>query len=76
MTTPLEREILTHFYVCGAPYDIKGSQLRLNIINRFVAAGLLIRNPDGVVVGNDLALRAYMDALAAVPLPTQKWVVK
>lgn len=76
MTTPLEREILTHFHVCSAPYDTQGSSLRQDIIERFIAEGLLVRGAGGKVVGNDSALGVYMDALAAIPLPTQQWVIE
>lgn len=74
MTTPLEREILTHFYITTEDYDYRGSNLRHDIVRQFVARGLLIEE-NGKIRGNDAALEPYMDALAEVPLPVMKWIV-
>ncbi len=77
MTTPLEREILTHYYVMAEPYQ--GGSENWNpcvsgIVNVFIRMGLLIRC-DGRLRANEPALRVYMDTLAAVPLPVQRWVI-
>lgn len=79
MTTPLEREVLTHYYVSPEPWP------RLNIhnrdlIDRFVKAGLLRLTMEPNAYGSYVegvreALEPYMEALAAVPLPVQRWVV-
>lgn len=86
MTTPLEREILTHYWTRATPF-LGGSEhwtkLHCEIVERFVAAGLLIQNecrngedrPDRWISANCDALEPYMDALAAVPLPERRWVV-
>lgn len=72
MTTPYEREILTHYYT---HYNIQfpryTAPLYAPTVEKFVQLGLLIRDPDGTVRGNDEALTEYMDALANVPLPTE-----
>jgi hypothetical protein len=81
-TTPLEREILTHYATTGGPYRggaDNWTSTHHEIVQRFVTLGLLIRHPgeDGLqrIRANDEALRVYLAALAAVPLPVQRWVV-
>lgn len=79
MTTPLERAILTHYYVSPTPYPNESS-LSVELVSRFVDLGLLRRldfhNEFGAKIeGNKDALEPYMDALAAVPLPVQRWVI-
>lgn len=77
MTTPLEREILTHHWVTAEPYG-EGrtlSKLHHEIMDRFVDAGLLVRLSNGDTEGNYEALSLYMQALADVPLPTKEWAI-
>jgi hypothetical protein len=81
-TTPLEREILTHYATTAGPY-LGGSdnwtETHIEIVRRFIELGLLIsyQGADGLqrIRQNEEALRVYMAALAAVPLPVQRWVV-
>jgi hypothetical protein len=81
-TTPLEREILTHYATTAGPYR-GGSEnwleTHVQIVRRFLDLGLLISHTgaDGLqrIGQNEEALRIYMAALAAVPLPVQQWVV-
>jgi hypothetical protein len=80
-TTPIERAILTHYWVSPEPWK-RGSEYWTptdsEIVCKFVSLGLLVQTPCdgfGKIVANQDALRPYMEALAAVPLPTQKWVV-
>jgi hypothetical protein len=81
-TTPLEREILTHYATTAGPYR-GGSEnwleTHVQIVRRFLDLGLLIshKGADGLqrIGQNEEALRVYMAALAAVPLPVQRWVV-
>lgn len=82
-TSPLEREILTHYYTSPEPYK-GGSEhwgkLHSEIVDKFVKLGLLERRPNPAtgllkVYGNDAALHVYMRALAAVRLPEQHWVI-
>lgn len=80
-TTALEREILTWFWCHPDPY-LGGSQfwrpIHAEAVQRFVKAGLLVdgmENGQPKVLPNRPALRSYMDALDAVPLPVQRWVV-
>lgn len=82
-TTPLEREILTHYWSRTDEYRGNwqewGCVVRTTI-ERFVEMGLLERvaNPDlgaRTIQGNADALRPYMDALANVPLPVRTWLV-
>lgn len=78
-TTPYEREILTHYFVSQEPFRNEGA-LAVSLVSKFVDMGLLKRlyfqNEYGAkIAGNSEALRVYMAALAAVPLPVQRWVV-
>ena len=78
-TTPFEREILSHYYVSSAPFRNEG-ELAVTLVNKFVDLGLLRRldfpNAYGAkIAGNKEPLSVYMDALAAVPLPVQRWIV-
>jgi len=81
-TTPLEREILTHYATTAGPYrggSANWTETHAKIVERFIDLGLLIafKGADGArhVRSNEEALRAYMGALATVPLPVQRWVV-
>lgn len=81
MTSPLERAILTHYHCSPGPYK-DGSehwtQLECEIINEFIAKGLLIQKEEGNrkwIEGNSTALPLYMDALSAVPFPVLQWVI-
>ena len=83
MTTPYEREILTHYYTRPGPWK-EGSEnwLELDIltIREFQLRGLLVSEyveETGLnrIVANEAALRVYMDALSAVLLPVQQWVI-
>ena len=81
-TTPLEREILTHYATTAGPYrggSDNWTETHVQIVRRFVDLGLLVsyKDADGVprIRQNEDALRPYMAALAAVPLPVQRWVV-
>ena len=81
-TTPLEREILTHYATTAGPYrggSANWTETHAKIVERFIDLGLLIaiKGADGArhVRSNEQALRAYMAALAAVPLPVQRWLV-
>jgi hypothetical protein len=83
MTSPLEREILTHYHCSSEPYKCK-SKVHEEAVEKFIRLGLLTRitvaSGDGVVFGgilpNTEALRVYMAALDAVPLPVQRWEVR
>lgn len=81
MTTPLEREILTHYHCYPGPFRGGSENWTPHIfglVEGFVARGLLEQVADGrhlKIVPNRLALEAYMEALAKVPLPVQQWVV-
>jgi len=81
-TTPLEREILTHFATTAGPYrggSENWTETHAQIVRRFIDLGLLISctDADGLprIRPNEEALRVYLAALAAVPLPVQRWVV-
>ena len=82
-TSALEREILTWYWCYSSPF-LGGSEfwkpIHARAVQRFVKVGLLIEglNKDtGLpkILPNRDALRAYMEALDAVPLPVQRWIV-
>lgn len=75
MTTPYEREVLTHHYTCSEPFPCQ-TILYSQTVERFVELGLLVR-AEGVdrPLANCDAMEPYMAALAAVPLPVQRWIV-
>lgn len=75
MTTPLEREILTAYWTSPEGYTGRRTDLHDRIIQKFVRLGLLCLQSPGSVQPNFDALSPYMDALAAVPLPVQRWVI-
>ena len=72
-TSALEREILTHYYVSPTqwkPGQLVWPKLVMDIHYMFTRAGLLrINVSTGEFEGNEEALRVYMDALSAIPLP-------
>lgn len=79
-TTPLEREILQHYWCY--PTQWKGGSsywapAAIRAIRRFVELGLLVPTSGVDVEANPDALRRYMDALAAVPLPVKvtQWII-
>lgn len=84
MTTPLERAILTHYWVSPGPWK-EGSDFwkpaDCEAVDKFVELGLLKKVSNDMHPGttytmaNDEALAPYMEALAAVPLPVQRWVI-
>ena len=72
-TTPLDREILTHYYTTPGPFPRDSPHIS-DQTQYFLDLELLTKDSDGDVVSNDAALQVYMDALGAVPLPVKKWV--
>lgn len=80
MTTPYEREILTHFYISSGPFPRADAPEYRRTVHRFVKLGLLkydpANNDEWAPIGVKPALDAYMAALAAVPLPTCEWSCK
>lgn len=75
-TTPLEREILTHYWTSPAPFPRCHVDAVREAIERFVRLGLLSYDAAANEYrGIKEALRPYMEALDAVPLPVQRWEV-
>jgi len=79
VTTPCDREILTHYYVCPLPFPRETDDLAERVAE-FVRLGLLRVRSEPNVYGSNIeanhdALRVYMDALGKVPLPVQQWVI-
>jgi hypothetical protein len=87
-TTAYEREILKHYYMHageGASREPwKGGsehwlQLDIEVIRKFVDAGLLIQLPGDLrttrIAANREALAVYFHALDCVPLPVRTWTI-
>lgn len=80
--TPIEIDILLHYYVSPEEYrngDI-GAPAVLDALKKFVSRGLIVKrtvpNEYGALYeGNSAALKVYVETLCAVPLPVQKWVM-
>jgi hypothetical protein len=76
VTSAFERELLTWYYTRPGMFrrgDGRPSALVTEIETKYVKAGLLrydIRNDE--IIGVEEALKVYMDALAAVPLPRRR----
>lgn len=80
-TTPLEREILTHYYCYPTKYK-EGSENWsdpvCDAVEKLLELGLLkriVENGNNKIIANKDALEVYMDALAQVPLPVQVWAI-
>lgn len=79
-TTPLMREILTHYYVYGDNFPRESAAISA-LCARFAELGLLRRLPLIPVEliqryeANRDALQPYMEALGAIPLPVCSWAV-
>lgn len=80
--TPFEIEILLYYYWSSVDeYPKRNAPIFKETIGRFINLGLIIATPSPhpccyVYSGNREALTAYVNALCAVPLPVQKWVVE
>jgi len=75
-TTPLEREILTHYWMSPGPFPRCHVGAVREAVERFVRLGLLSYDAAANEYrGVKEALRPYMEALDAVPLPVQQWQV-
>jgi len=78
--TPLEIEILMHYYTRGLDYrngDFTGPAVR-DAIDRFVDLGLLYAGEDTEgpeYIGNRKALAVYVNAICSVPLPVLTWAI-
>jgi hypothetical protein len=76
--TPLEIGIALHYWVSPKPYkDGKNSwtELEAKIITKMHDRHLL-EYQNGQLSGNTPAMRAFVEALEAVPWPSMKWVVE
>ncbi len=82
MSTPNDIEVMLHYYTSPVGHPrIHASAVR-DAVERFVNAGLLVHKNDTPTTVNDLNAyevtkggRMYVEALCAVPIPTQQWVM-
>lgn len=75
--TPLEIEIALHYWTRPGPYKA-GSENWTDLDSKIVTEMMdrkLLQSVDGKLTGNTPAMRAFVEALQAVPWPTMKWVV-
>lgn len=81
MNTPLGIEILLHYHCTGGTDFPHPSPAASDCIAEYVAAGILERipTPSTAESPNYRAVRdattVYVEALCAVPLPVQRWIV-
>jgi hypothetical protein len=77
--TPLEVEILLHYYYSSAQ-DFKNLDCSAvkEAIDKFCEAGILTEwsNRTPRYYKNDEALELYVKTICAIPLPTQKWTIE
>ena len=83
MTTPLELEILLHYYITNSDYRELNAPAIKEAIEKFVKLGLLIDNRNNKndfchqqFRSNDEALSIYVETLLNVPLPKMKWTIE
>ena len=78
MTSPYEIEVLLHYYACAGDYPKMDTPAFKAAVIKFENLGLIYKSNqlDTVVYkGNREALKVYAEALMAVPLPVQKWII-
>lgn len=80
MLSPLEVEILIHYYCSNKDFRNIDAPAVDSAILGFVELGLLKRIDnrhlgDPRYEGNNNALKVYVDAICSVPLPELKWTV-
>ena len=73
--TPFDVEILLHYYGSSTEHRNADSPAGISALSDFVQKGLIIKRANGTHYGNMDALKPYVDALCAIPLPKQKWTV-
>jgi hypothetical protein len=77
--SPLKIEILLHYYCLSGDYDIErlGAPAQSSAVAEFIELGLLRHSerPGQKYEGVSGALKPYVEALCAVPLPQQQWVI-
>lgn len=77
--SPLQVEILLfYWYTGGEDFPRIRHNMVRETIDGFAMSGLLMKQPDGnnpEYVANREALETYINAVLAVPLPVQRWVM-
>jgi hypothetical protein len=71
--TPLEIEILLNYHYRDDEPPNADSPAQKEALDNFVHAGILGRRDDGTHWANQRALKLYIDAICAVPLPVRVW---
>lgn len=74
--SPYEIELALHYYYSATDYEGRGEPIKDQTLQAFVNDGLL---SDSVTLTPRYRptgrLLAYVEALCAVPMPVQKWVM-
>jgi len=77
--SPLQVEILLHYWYCPDDFTLiwEGGAAHKEFCEELVRLGILRRNGSGsnFYTANMEALKPYVDAVLAVPLPVQVWVI-
>lgn len=77
--TPLQVEILLHYWYCPDDFKLhsEGNAGKKKFCEELVRLGILSKASKGTnfYEANMEALRPYVEAVLAVPLPVQVWVV-
>lgn len=76
--SPLEIEIILHYHCCQSDYRDTESPAAREAFRKLVDANILqFWNKYGLkYVANKIATQLYVDAICAVPLPIQKWIME
>ena len=77
--SPLQVEILLHYWWSPSDFELhsEGSAAQKEFCEELVRLGILSRVTGGTnfYTANKEALKPYVEAVLAVPLPVQVWVV-
>lgn len=77
--TPLQIEILLHYYTSPGDYKNLDAPSVTDAIVGFLNAGILTEAPKGdkqSYYGNRGMLQVYVEALCSVKLPTMKYIIE
>lgn len=77
--SPLQVEILLHYWYSPDDFNLhhEGSPMRKQFCDELVERGILSKATGGTnfYTANTEALKPYIEAVLAVPLPVQVWVM-
>ena len=71
--SPTEVEVMLRFWYDPEPGKYRWNPVQINFIEELINRGILERIEVDIIPVED-ALRAYVEAICAIPLPKQVWV--